>query len=131
MSYFTIQMVLPILPDRQIDDGVAAKAPRFELVDIAARQTAVPTFCWQLSGRLTGLKPLEWRAVSTNFDTWKRLDSDMQLVDAFTYRVRTTGPLKTTRGSPAGERSYWIVSEAELDGPNIKAKLAAPGSDWM
>lgn len=55
----------------------------------------------------------------------------MQLVDAFTYRVTTTGPLKTTKGSPAGERLYWIVSEAELDGPNIKAKLAAPGSDWM
>ncbi|MDB5518220.1 MAG: hypothetical protein JWQ17_4978 [Tardiphaga sp.] len=55
----------------------------------------------------------------------------MELIDAFAYRVRTTGPLKTTKGSPAGERSYWIVSEAQLDGPNIKAKLAAPGSDSM
>lgn len=55
----------------------------------------------------------------------------MNLVDAFTYRVRTTGPLKTTKGSPVGERNYWIVSDAELEGPNIKAKLAAPGSDWM
>jgi hypothetical protein len=27
-----------------------------------------------------------------------------------------------------GERSYWIVSEAELDGPKLKA---APGSNWM
>jgi hypothetical protein len=43
----------------------------------------------------------------------------MELIDAFAYRVRTTGPLKTTKGSPAGERSYWIVSEAQLDGPNI------------
>jgi hypothetical protein len=55
----------------------------------------------------------------------------MELVDAFIYRVKTTGPLKTTKGSPAGERNYWIVTEAELDGLNIKAKLAAPGSDWM
>lgn len=55
----------------------------------------------------------------------------MELIDAFTYRVRTNGPLKTTKGSPAGERNYWIVSDAELDGPEIKAKLAAPGSDWM
>lgn len=55
----------------------------------------------------------------------------MNLVDAFTYRVKTTGPLKTTVGSPAGERNYWIVSEAELDGPAITARLAAPGSDWM
>ena len=55
----------------------------------------------------------------------------MELVEAFTYRVKTTGPLKSTKGSPAGERSYWIVSEAELDGPGIKARLAAPGSDWM
>lgn len=55
----------------------------------------------------------------------------MELEYAFTYHVRTTGPLKTTKGSPDGERSYWIVSDAGLDGPNIKAKLAAPGSDWM
>jgi hypothetical protein len=55
----------------------------------------------------------------------------MELADAFIYRVKTTGPLKTTKGSPAGERMYWTVSEATLDGPNIKAKLAAPGSDWM
>ena len=53
----------------------------------------------------------------------------MQLTEAFIYRVKTTGPLKTTKGSPAGERLYWTVSEAELDGPKIKAKLA--GSDWM
>jgi hypothetical protein len=55
----------------------------------------------------------------------------MELEYAFTYHVRTTGPLKMTKGSPDGERSYWIVSDAGLDGPNIKAKLAAPGNDWM
>lgn len=55
----------------------------------------------------------------------------MDLVEEFIYRVKATGPLKTTKGSPVGERLYWVVSEAELDGPRIKAKLAAPGSDWM
>ena len=55
----------------------------------------------------------------------------MQLVRELTYRVRTTGPLKSTAGSPFGERSYWVVSEAELVGPRLKARLAAPGSDWM
>jgi hypothetical protein len=55
----------------------------------------------------------------------------MELIQEFLYRVKTTGPLKTTKGSPDGERSYWIVSEAEVEGPRIKARLAAPGSDWM
>ena len=55
----------------------------------------------------------------------------MELLPAFIYRVKTTGPLKTTKGSPDGERNYWIVSEAEIEGPNVKARLAAPGSDWM
>ena len=54
----------------------------------------------------------------------------MQLIEEFLYRVKTTGPLKTTKGSPDGERNYWIVSEAELKGPKIKARIAAPGSDW-
>jgi hypothetical protein len=55
----------------------------------------------------------------------------MELIEEFFYRVRTTGPLKTTKGSPDGERNYWIVSEAELEGPKIRARIAAPGSDWM
>ena len=55
----------------------------------------------------------------------------MELIEEFLYRVKTIGPLKTTEGSPNGERNYWIVSEAEIDGPRIKARLAAPGSDWM
>jgi hypothetical protein len=55
----------------------------------------------------------------------------MELVREFLYRVKTTGPLKTTKGAPDAERNYWIVSEAELDGARLKARLAAPGSDWM
>jgi hypothetical protein len=55
----------------------------------------------------------------------------MQLQSEFFYRVKTSGPLPTTSGSPHGERQYWIVSEAELAGARIHAKLAAPGSDWM
>jgi hypothetical protein len=39
--------------------------------------------------------------------------------------------LKTTKGSPDGERNYWVVSDAEIKGPRIKARLAAPGGDWM
>jgi hypothetical protein len=55
----------------------------------------------------------------------------MQLLPEFVYRVRTSGPLPSTSGSPRGERQYWIVSEAELHGERIRASLAAPGSDWM
>jgi hypothetical protein len=55
----------------------------------------------------------------------------MELIQEFIYRVRTTSPLKSTKGSPDGERVYWIVSEAEIEGPRIKARIAAPGSDWM
>jgi uncharacterized protein DUF3237 len=55
----------------------------------------------------------------------------MELVQDFFYRVKTTGSLKTTKGSPHGERNYWMVSEAEITGAKIKARLAAPGSDWM
>ena len=57
--------------------------------------------------------------------------SPMELIEEFLYRVKAIGPLKTTEGSPNGERNYWIVSEAEIDGPRIKGRLAAPGSDWM
>jgi Protein of unknown function (DUF3237) len=55
----------------------------------------------------------------------------MKLESVFTYRVKTTGPLPNTKGSPRGERQYWIVSDATLKGPQINATLAAPGSDWM
>ena len=55
----------------------------------------------------------------------------MKLESVFTYRVKTTGPLPDTKGSPRGERQNWIVSDATLKGPKINAALAAPGSDWM
>jgi Protein of unknown function (DUF3237) len=55
----------------------------------------------------------------------------MELVEEFLYRVKTSGPLKTTKGSPDGERNYWIVKDAEIDGSKIKARIAAPGSDSM
>jgi hypothetical protein len=38
----------------------------------------------------------------------------MELIEEFLYRVKTIGPLKTTEGSPNGERNYWMVSEAEI-----------------
>jgi hypothetical protein len=55
----------------------------------------------------------------------------MSLVPEFRYRVRTTTPLGPTDGSPHGRTQYWQVAEAELEGPRIRARLAAPGSDWM
>jgi hypothetical protein len=51
----------------------------------------------------------------------------MELVHEFLYRVKTTGPLKTTKGSPDGERNYWIVSDAEIEGQRIKAGIADTG----
>jgi hypothetical protein len=41
----------------------------------------------------------------------------MELIEEFLYCVKTIGPLKTTEGSPNGERNYWIVSEAEIRRP--------------
>jgi hypothetical protein len=58
-------------------------------------------------------------------------DADLQLEYAMTYVVRTSHPLDPTTGSPWGARQYWQVSEATLDGPRIKARLAATGLDWM
>jgi hypothetical protein len=55
----------------------------------------------------------------------------VKLESEFTYRIKTLGPLPDTKGSPRGERQYWTVSEAALEGLRIRAKLAAPGSDWM
>jgi hypothetical protein len=57
--------------------------------------------------------------------------TEPQLVFAMTYVVRTTEPLDPTSDSPWGARQYWQVSEAVLDGPDIKAHLAATGVDWM
>jgi hypothetical protein len=58
-------------------------------------------------------------------------DPVMTLVPEFTYRVRTTTPLGPTDDSPHGRTRYWQVAEADLEGPRIRARLAAPGSDWM
>ena len=58
-------------------------------------------------------------------------DTALELEFAMTYVVRTSNPLGPTTGSPWGARQYWQVSEATLDGPQIKAHLAATGLDWM
>jgi uncharacterized protein DUF3237 len=58
-------------------------------------------------------------------------DGEPRLEFAMTYVVRTANPLDPTTDSPWGARQYWQVSEATLDGPGIKAGLAATGVDWM
>ena len=55
----------------------------------------------------------------------------MTLERVMTYRVKTTGSQGPLTGSPLGEHQYWTVSEAELEGPEIHARLAAPGMDWL
>lgn len=47
------------------------------------------------------------------------------------YRLRAVGPMATTKGSPRGERQYWQMSDAELEGARIKAKAPYVGGDWM
>jgi hypothetical protein len=54
----------------------------------------------------------------------------MNLTPEFTNRVKTEGPLPETKGS-ARRTAVLDRSEAQLEGPRINAKLAAPGSDWM
>jgi hypothetical protein len=58
-------------------------------------------------------------------------DGEPGLESVMTYVVRTSHPVDPTAGSPWGSRQYWQVSEATLDGPGIKARLAATGVDWM
>jgi Protein of unknown function (DUF3237) len=55
----------------------------------------------------------------------------MNLVREFLYRIVTTSPLPATTGSPFGERMYAAIIEGEIEGPRLRASLAAPGSDWM
>ena len=55
----------------------------------------------------------------------------MDLIPEFTYRVTASGSLPSTQGSPFGERSCWIITAADIEGPRIRARLAAPGSDWL
>lgn len=46
-----------------------------------------------------------------------------------TYRCHTERPLDVPGDGEA--RQIWEVTEARLDGDDIRATLAAPGSDWM
>lgn len=55
----------------------------------------------------------------------------MNLVRDFLYRISTTNPIPATTGSPFGERRYAAIVEGEIEGPRLRANLAAPGSDWM
>jgi hypothetical protein len=48
-----------------------------------------------------------------------------------TYRLKVRGPLPSTKGSPRGERIYWEMAEATLEGKRIKARSAMPGIDWF
>ena len=55
----------------------------------------------------------------------------IQLKHEMTYRLKVTGPLTATEGSPVGAREYWQMTEGTLTGDRIKAKIAMPGGDWM
>jgi hypothetical protein len=46
------------------------------------------------------------------------------------YRLRVRGPMPSTKGSPHGERIYWEMSEATLEGARIRARTEMPGGDW-
>jgi hypothetical protein len=48
-----------------------------------------------------------------------------------TYRLKVTGPLAATEGSPVGAREYWEMTEGHLTGKRIRPKVAMPGGDWM
>jgi len=53
----------------------------------------------------------------------------MELEPVMTYRCTTRGPLDVVDAGVL--RRVWEVAEASLEGPGIRATLAAPGSDWM
>jgi hypothetical protein len=48
-----------------------------------------------------------------------------------TYRLHPIGPLPTTEGSPRGVRQYCQMSDAEIEGPRIRARAPYAGGDWM
>ena len=48
-----------------------------------------------------------------------------------TYRLNVRGPLPPTNGSPRGERIYWEMAQATLEGARIMARSAMPGIDWF
>jgi hypothetical protein len=47
------------------------------------------------------------------------------------YRLKVRGPLPPTTGSPHGERVYWEMADATLEGKRIKARSVMPGIDWF
>lgn len=55
----------------------------------------------------------------------------LSLRKEMTYRLTTSGPLPSTKGSPLGERVYWEMTEGVLSGDRINARIAMPGGDWM
>jgi hypothetical protein len=55
----------------------------------------------------------------------------INLTYAMTYWERIEGPMESTSEVPFGKRVCWQIIDAKLKGPNISAKLAFPGSDWM
>ena len=56
----------------------------------------------------------------------------MELIQEFLYHVKTTGPLKTTRGSPEkASATIGLLATPRSKSLRIKACIAAPGSDWM
>jgi hypothetical protein len=55
----------------------------------------------------------------------------MLLVPEMTYTETIVGPWGPTAGSPFGSRLCWQVTDAQLIGPRIRARLAMPGADWI
>ncbi len=55
----------------------------------------------------------------------------LTLEQEFIYRLRPLGPMKTTKGSPRGERQFWQMTEAEIEGPRLRARAPYPSGDWM
>jgi hypothetical protein len=55
----------------------------------------------------------------------------IELVPEMIYRLRSVGPLPQTDGSPTGARQFWQMSDAELEGPRIRARAPYVGGDWM
>lgn len=55
----------------------------------------------------------------------------IQLIPEMIYRLRSVGPMPTTTGSPHGDRQFWQMADAELEGPRIRARAPYAGGDWM
>jgi hypothetical protein len=55
----------------------------------------------------------------------------ISLQHEMTYRLKVTGPLAATEGSPQGTREYWEMTDGTLTGARISARIAMPGGDWF